>query len=222
MRVNVLQHTPNEGPGAIAAWCKARGHEMFVYHPYQFNKLPKADECDMLVILGGPMSPNDDFDWIKQEKALVKELMDENKPIYGACFGAQLLAQTLGAKVLTAPHKEVGWAPVYLKSKFLKDLPEKMTVLHWHQDMFEIPRDAELLFSSDLVENQGFLYHQNVLGLQFHFEPLADNVREMVVNDGDYALENNALKQTPADILSQNVPAENKTIIYQLLDFIAK
>lgn len=33
MRVNVLQHAPNEGPGSIQAWCHARDNEMFVYHP---------------------------------------------------------------------------------------------------------------------------------------------------------------------------------------------
>ena len=34
MRINVLQHTPNEGPGSIREWSVARGHEMYVYHPY--------------------------------------------------------------------------------------------------------------------------------------------------------------------------------------------
>ena len=27
MRINVLQHTPNEGPGAIRAWAEENGHE---------------------------------------------------------------------------------------------------------------------------------------------------------------------------------------------------
>lgn len=65
MRINVLQHTPNEGPGSIQEWSKQHGHEMYIYHPYQFNGvLPSADETDMLIILGGPMSPNDDIDWM--------------------------------------------------------------------------------------------------------------------------------------------------------------
>lgn len=33
MRINVLQHTPNEGPGSILDWAQARGHQTFVYHP---------------------------------------------------------------------------------------------------------------------------------------------------------------------------------------------
>lgn len=222
MRVNVLQHTPNEGPGAIASWCHDHGHEMYVYHPYQFGKLPSATETDMLVILGGPMSPNDDLAWIKAERVLITQLLATDTPMLGACYGAQQIAMVLGSKIGKAPHKEVGWAPVYLKSHVISNLPEQMLAMHWHEEMFEIPQGAHLLYSSDLVTNQGFVFGNHVIGLQFHFEPLADNVREMVVNDGDYALSNNALKQTPAEILAQAVPAENKTIMYQLLDFISK
>ena len=71
MRINVLQHTPNEGPGAIAEWADRNNHEMYIYHPYQFGNLPTVDQTDFLVILGGPMSPNDDLPWIKREQDLL-------------------------------------------------------------------------------------------------------------------------------------------------------
>ncbi|MDT9544551.1 type 1 glutamine amidotransferase [Lactobacillus jensenii] len=222
MRVNILQHTPNEGPGAIADWCHDRGHEMYVYHPYQFGKLPEASETDMLVILGGPMSPNDDLFWIKEERVLITQLLASDTPIFGACYGAQQIAKVLGSKIGKAPHKEVGWAPVYLQNHVIDGLPEKIVALHWHEEMFEIPTGAHLLYSSDLVKNQGFVFGSHVIGLQFHFEPLADNVREMVVNDGEYALQNNDLKQSPSQILQKQVPSENKQIMYKLLDFITK
>ena len=34
MRINVLQHTPNEGVGAIGDWAKENGHDLYIYHPY--------------------------------------------------------------------------------------------------------------------------------------------------------------------------------------------
>ena len=157
MRVNVLQHTPNEGPGSIKTWADQHHHEFYVYHPETFGKLPTVKETDLLIILGGPMRPNDDLAWIKQERQLIKAMLDAHKPMLGACFGGQQIAKTIGAKILDAPHKEVGWAPVYLKDSTIPDLSEKLTALHWHEQMFEIPEGAKLLFSSDLVENQGFL-----------------------------------------------------------------
>ncbi|KRM80180.1 glutamine amidotransferase class-I [Limosilactobacillus coleohominis DSM 14060] len=86
--------------------------------------------------------------------------------------------------------------------------------------MFSIPDGAELLFSSDLVTNQGFVL-DNMVGLQFHFEPLADNVREIVVNDGEYALDHNDLHQTPAEIIDHGVPAENQQVMFTILDYLS-
>ena len=222
MRINILQHTPNEGPGAIKDWADRHNHELYIYHPETFGKLPAANETDLLVILGGPMSPNDNLDWIKQERSLINSLLEAHKPVFGACFGAQQIAMAKGAKVLDAPHKEVGWAPVYLKDATIPDIPRKLTALHWHQQMFEIPTSAKLLFSSDLVENQGFLLGDNVIGLQFHFEPEEDNVREIAINDSEYPLENNDLNQTAEEIISHGVPKENKEVMFKLLDFITK
>ena len=107
MRINVLQHTPNEGPGMIQTWSQKHGHEMYIYHPYQFGFLPTAAETDMLIILGGPMSPNDDLEWIKQERDLIQELLAQNKPIFGVCYGAQQIVKTLGYQVTKAPAKEL-------------------------------------------------------------------------------------------------------------------
>jgi GMP synthase-like glutamine amidotransferase len=220
MRINVLQHTPNEGPGTIRDWSRARGHELWVYHPETFGHLPSADETDLLVILGGPMSPNDDLPWIHAERELISQLLRQGKPLFGACFGAQQIAKVLGAPVTKAPHKEVGWAPVYRQCDAIAGIPQKLTALHWHEEMFGIPEGARLLFSSDLVRNQGFIYRGNVVGLQFHFEPGPDEVREIACNDTAYPLSHNDLHQTTADILAHPVPAENTAVMAAILDHI--
>ncbi|QLL69924.1 type 1 glutamine amidotransferase [Lactobacillus sp. 3B(2020)] len=220
MRVNVLQHTPSEGPGSILQWAKHHHHEVFTYHPAQFGKLPSVQETDLLVILGSPQSPNDDFPWIKAERQLIKEMLMADKPIFGACFGAQQIAVVLGAKVHKAAVKEVGWAPVNLQSDVLTDFPQTATVLHWHEEMFELPEGAKLLFTSRDHQNQGFAYGDKVIGLQFHFEPDLYNLRSMVVNDGDYADEGNVLKQTADQILVHGVPKENVSLMAKLLDQI--
>jgi len=219
MRVNVLQHTPNEGPGMITDWIHAHGHTMYVYHPYQFGQLPTADETDMLVILGGPMSPNDDLPWIKQERVLIQQLLDRDTPMFGACYGAQQITKTLGYPVTKAPAKEVGWAPVYRQSTIISDLQAELNVLHWHEEMFAIPAAATLLFSSAAVKNHGFVMNHRVAGLQFHFEPQADNVREMVVNDGAYVA-GSVLKQSATEIMQTPVPEENRQALFAILDYL--
>ncbi|ATY55899.1 TPA: type 1 glutamine amidotransferase [Staphylococcus argenteus] len=222
MRINVLQHTPNEGLGYIGEWAKERGHTVYIYHPYCYEGvLPRADETDMLVILGGPMNPNDNMPWIKNEQQLILELMAKHKPIYGACFGAQQISKALGNEVLKSPVKEVGWDNVYLESDIIPDIPNQLMALHWHEDMFQIPEQATLLFSGNHIKNQGFIIGNNVIGLQFHFEPGPDDVREIVINDHKY-IANSVLQQSADDILSFEVPEQNRVMIFKLLDFIVK
>jgi len=219
MRINVLQHTPDEGPGMIADWATRHGHALYIYHPYQFGQLPTAAQTDMLVILGGPMSPNDDLPWIKQERDLIKALMATDTPIFGACFGAQQITKTLGYPITKAPAKEVGWAPVYRQATVIPDLPATLNVLHWHEEMFTIPAEATLLFSSAAVRNQGFVLGHRIVGLQFHLEPKLTNVREMVVNDHAY-IGGSVLGQTAADILAAPIPEATQTTLFKILDYL--
>jgi GMP synthase - Glutamine amidotransferase domain len=222
MRLNVLQHTPNEGPGAITEWANQNNYSMYVYHPYFFNGvLPTIDETDMLVILGGPMSPNDDLTWIKQERTLIKEAIDKDIPIFGVCYGAQQIVKTLGGAISKSPSKEVGWDEVKLESNDISTLPNKLNVLHWHEEMFEIPQDGQLLFSGKHLTNQGFILGNSIVGLQFHLEPLANNVREIVTNDKSY-INGSVLKQTASEIINTPVPNANKKAIFEILNHITK
>lgn len=222
MRINLLQHTSNEGPGMITDWAATKGHKLYIYHPDQFGQLPTAAETDLLVILGGPMSPNDDLPWIRQEEQLIQKLLANKTPIFGVCFGAQLITKVLGYSVGKAPAKEVGWAPIYRQSELIAGIPEQLTVLHWHEEMFAIPNGAERFFASDRVQNQGFVLPQpqRVVGLQCHLEPAAINVREMVINDGTY-LAGSALGQSSQEVLARPVPQENRQALFAILNYLA-
>ncbi|MGX4645286.1 type 1 glutamine amidotransferase [Holzapfeliella sp. JNUCC 80] len=222
MRINVLQHTPNEGVGSIGAWAKENHHDLFIYHPYFYDGvLPTAEQTDLLIILGGPMSPNDSDSWIMAERDLIRELIKQQKPIFGACYGAQQITKALGYTVTKAPIKEVGWDKVYLESNIIPDIPKELTALHWHEETFQIPHEADLLFSSHYLTNQGFILNNNIIGLQFHFEPEDMNVKEMVTNDFPY-IKDSVLGQSAEDILDFDVPKENKEVMFKLLDFITK
>lgn len=220
MIVNVLQHTPNEGPGSIQKWAHLRHHEFYVYHPYQFGILPTAEETDFLVILGGPMSPNDDLPWIKQERQLIKKLLARNVPILGICYGAQQIVKTLGYQVKKAPVKEVGWGLVTVQTDVIKGLPNELTVLHWHEEMFEIPQEAKILFSNDNLQNQGFVLGKQAVGLQFHLEPEEDNLKEIVVNDAQY-ISGSVFQQTAEQIISAPIPPANEAAMFSILDYLA-
>ena len=99
MRLHVIQHVAFEGPGAIAEWARERGYSFSITEQFNRGKLPEVDDFDLLVIMGGPMSANDDaqFEWLAAEKQLIAEALREEKAILGICLGHQLLALATGA-----------------------------------------------------------------------------------------------------------------------------
>jgi GMP synthase-like glutamine amidotransferase len=66
-----------------------------------------------LILMGGPMSVNDDLPWIPHEIAAIREAVRRGIPVLGVCLGAQLIARALGARVYPNPEKEIGWAPLH-------------------------------------------------------------------------------------------------------------
>jgi len=68
---------------------------------YLGEKLPPVDRIDWLIIMGGPMSVNDELEypWFVEEMRFVGQTIDAGKTILGICLGAQLLAKVLGSDV---------------------------------------------------------------------------------------------------------------------------
>ena len=85
--MNVLQHSIHEGIGLIGEWAENNGYEVNVYQAANNNvKLPEVIDTDMLVVLGGPMSVNDDEEWIVKERELIRGMLMAHKSYLGICL----------------------------------------------------------------------------------------------------------------------------------------
>ncbi len=190
MRIAVLQHVPFEGPAAIADWAAARGIEIAVTHLYRDEPLPTLADFDMLAVMGGPMSANDEarHAWLTPEIALVGGAIDAGKIVFGACLGAQIIAKALGANVYAANQREIGWFEVKRTEAahpLFEGLPAAFTVFHWHGETFDLPAGAVRLAETASTPNQAFALNGRVLGLQFHMEATPASVADLVQNAAD-------------------------------------
>jgi len=179
-----LQHVPFEGLGAIGPWLRDAGYRISGTPLHESAHLPEAEEIDFLVVMGGPMSVNDEveFPWLRDEKRLVRECVERGVPVLGVCLGAQLLASAMGAEVGPAREREIGWFPVRgapRESESTFPFPASVEVFHWHGETFDLPEGAVRLASSEVCENQAFQLGRTAIGLQFHLEVTASSLREM-------------------------------------------
>ena len=216
-RVHYFQHIVGEGLGSPESWLKRHQAVVSVTEFFSLAKgesnieLPHPDDVDLLIIMGGEMSVNDEeiYPWLIAEKQWIRHFIELGKPVVGLCLGGQLIASCLGAVVKKNHVKEIGWWPVKGRSvtSSTHDIflfPESITALSWHGDTFDLPNGALWLAESDACAHQAFQYGARVLGFQFHPETTPKSLKLFL---SDYGYEEmtrdpqfNAYAQTPAQI----------------------
>jgi GMP synthase-like glutamine amidotransferase len=203
-RAIVLEHTPTEGPGRVAALLAARGMACETRALHRGDPVPAAlGDGELLVVMGGPMGVGDAgspaYPFLAPEIALLATCVARDQPVLGICLGAQLLAAGAGARVYpntrTGPDgrsivaREVGWGEVDLVGAHgqpvLAGLPARPLVLHWHGDTFDLPAGAVHLASTPACRHQAFRLGRQV-GLQFHCELEPATIATWVREDAEY------------------------------------
>ena len=226
MRIHCLRHAPFEGPGNIARWAAARGHDLQSVRLYEQERLPDLPEFDLLVVMGGPMSVHDEaaYPWLIPEKKLIERCLAACKFTLGVCLGSQLLAEALGARVYRNRFKEIGWLPVNRcaeapEANLLQTLPREFTVFQWHGETYDLPAGTTHLARSEACAVQAF-EQPAALGLQFHLEMtlpgISGLVRECAADIGSGPYE-----QTPGQMLAaEDQCAVAETLLAGILDGI--
>lgn len=176
MRVLIIQNCETEGIGFYKEYLIKRQISYDIFHAYLNQKFPLQTEYDFFIIAGTPISVREinQYSYLYREREYFKRVIDANKFCLGICFGGQLLANILGAKVRKNPVREIGVYEARLTFHGKKDLclagfPYRFSVFQWHGDTFDLPQRAVLLASGKYCLNQAFRL-KNIVGLQFHLE----------------------------------------------------
>jgi GMP synthase-like glutamine amidotransferase len=196
MKIHIIQHVPFESPGYLISWIGQSNNFVTVSRPYEAEWYPAPDCFDLCIVLGGPMSAGDtqQFPWLGRELDFLEKAVMKRKKMLGICLGAQLIARVLGGAVYQNLYREIGWHPVRLTPAarslpMFERFPESWTAFHWHQDTFAIPPMGYRIAETDGCSNQGFLYEDHVMALQFHMESDVETVNALLRNcGGDLAL----------------------------------
>jgi GMP synthase-like glutamine amidotransferase len=139
------------------------------------NEYPESFATYDAVLLTGSKADSFSQDaWVLELRRRVSELLDQKKKLLGVCFGHQLIALCLGAKVGRAPQ---GWGVGRMSYEWhAADLPlatedKKMSLLVSHQDqVLELPGNAVLLASNAHCPIAGYSMGEEVFCVQGHPE----------------------------------------------------
>lgn len=180
-QVVVFRHACCEGAGYLGTflarhaipWCEVRIDKG--------ETVPASvDAYSGIVLMGGPMSVNDDLPWIPPLLALIREAVDKDVPLLGHCLGGQLISKALGGVVSKNPVKEIGWGEVQVVDHpdardWFGEL-QGFNSFHWHGETFTVPEGATHVLSSPYCANQAYVMGKHI-GLQCHIEMTPEMVK---------------------------------------------
>ncbi|MEB3767149.1 type 1 glutamine amidotransferase [Acinetobacter sp. MD2] len=201
LRVHYFQHIAGEGFGSCYTFLKQHQAKITATEFFalpaetalEIEALPQVEDVDLLIIMGGTMSVNDEanYPWLKIEKRWLRRYLATGKPVIGLCLGGQLIANALGATVSCNQQQELGWTTVYRTNDVPAscfELPDHFSVLEWHRESFDLPKGAVHLAQTQVCRNQIYQMGDNVLGFQFHPEMTPEVLQLFLENDDELAL----------------------------------
>jgi GMP synthase-like glutamine amidotransferase len=135
------------------------------------DRLPRPDEADGLLLLGGEQyAGGDDF---SGEAIALRELVTAGIPVLGICLGGQLLARALGGQVRRTGRRMVEWRELHRTPEGVRDrlfgaLPDPFPALHFNEDVFDAPPGAAVLAGPAPDGTAAFRHGPSAWGVQYH------------------------------------------------------
>lgn len=142
------------------------------------DDLPKSVRgFDKIMLSGSKTSCLEEGPWISRLDDLIREALNESKPLLGVCYGHQSLNRALGGREILGknPIPEFGWTKIELlqeNNPLFTGLPKEFYSFSWHYEaVMKLPKGMKHLARSADCEIQACqLEDRPVWGIQFHPE----------------------------------------------------
>lgn len=133
-----------------------------------------ATECDGWITTGSGKSVYDDIPWIRRFAELTREIVAAGVPLFGVCFGHQMIAHALGGKV---EHADSGWGvgvkevEIPEPQSWMGEDVQSYRILNSHHDQVTVlPPGATVIGSNEHCPVSAFTLGDRVVGIQGHPE----------------------------------------------------
>jgi GMP synthase (glutamine-hydrolysing) len=139
--------------------------------------LPASEGFAGVLITGSGSMVTERHAWSERSAQWLRNAADAGLPLFGICYGHQLLAHALGGEVGDNPTgREMGTVDIDLHAAAADDplftgLPARFAVQATHlQSVLKTPQGAAVLAQSQQDGCHAYRWRQHVWGVQFHPE----------------------------------------------------
>ena len=154
--------------------------DVTVFHVKDGVFPPEGARFDGWVIGGSPASVHDKDPWVGELFDLIRKLVAEGQPVFGACFGHQAIALALGGDVDKNPG---GWVFGLVETE-IEGVPMKLYGSHFEQ-VVALPPDAVVLGGNPDCPVGSFAIPGRVMTTQYHPEMSHGFITDLVEEYAD-------------------------------------
>ncbi len=127
--------------------------------------LPKVNDYDGYILSGSEKGVYDEADWMQPLRTLLLQLRAANIPVFGICFGHQLMADTYGGKAEKSTH---GF--VVGPREFNTDTGQYAARVMHQDQITQVPPSAKVTASASYCPVAALQYDFPARSVQFHPE----------------------------------------------------
>lgn len=142
-------------------------------------EFPDPENTDAVIVTGSIDSVNDDREYIHATR---EWLQTADVPIFGVCFGHQLIAAAFGGTVARMPELELGYRRFTLghhDNPLFDGIPEEPIGFLCHEDTVVTPPPNATILASNEYGVQALQLGETV-SVQFHPEATAEHARNLL------------------------------------------
>lgn len=181
MRALLIANSVDADAGFVGDRFRSHGYAFDECHREHPGEWPALDGRELVVLLGSEWSVY----WpevaanVSAEVAVLHEAARRGIPVFGICFGSQVLAHAFGGSVQRASSPEIGWYRVD------SDIPHTIAEgpwLQWHYDVVTVPGRATE-FARSAVGPQAWQLGR-MFATQFHPEATETMLRRWSAGPG--------------------------------------
>ena len=159
-------------------------HETEIVSVFQGHALRAPGHYRAVLITGSPTMVTDQVAWSEQTAQWLREAAAQGLPMFGVCYGHQLLSYALGGKVGNNPNGKVAGTMAVTKHRaaandaLLQEVPDSFAAHMLHtQVVLEPPPGAVVLGSSPKDPYHMLKLAPKIYSTQFHPEFSTDFVK---------------------------------------------
>lgn len=188
--------TPLQRYGGFAHWIRVAAgldaDDAVVVGVAAGEPLPTRDGFAGVLVTGSAAMVTERAPWSERSAEWLHEAAHAGLPVFGICYGHQLLAHALGGEVIDNPAgREMGTVSTQLRPEaahdpLFADLPGQIRTQTTHLQTVRVPPPGAVVLATSAQDDcHAFRWGANAWGVQFHPEFSTTHMRGYVRARGD-------------------------------------